>query len=389
MRSQTDTTGSAKVDVLGTVATEHILDRLKEAMRLAEEDLLDNLERFRELLEEASDQTDAWVLTRIADGVAESQQAVVRCEHSVLARVGGEPAAEFLLIPFGEVKVERPVAGGSFAFTPKHAESARHWFDQMGRKLAIDYEHQSFERHNTRPDGLRPAAGWIGRLEVRDDGLWACDVTWTDRARELLRSGEYRYFSPVIYWTDEDYGDVAALGPVALTNDPAMRGVQPLAAARRDPVEPQTPENVASRARSGTEGDEDDVEAASALHQELEAAQEEVSLLRRQLAAQEADTFVERGMRLGKILDSTSMDWREDYLRDPEHAEARLARAPVVLPPGRVVKVGARGEILSGQGGALNRELQERWGIEEEDLAAYERALAAGRIKRFGAVPSA
>src|SRR6185436_3109707 len=120
-----------------------------------------------------------------------------------------------------------------FEFTRRHAESAAAWFASLGRKLAIDYEHQSFERHNTRADGLRPAAGWVGGLQVREDGLWAVDVTWTARAKELLAAGEYRYFSPVIFWTDEDYGDVAALGPVALTNDPAMRGVTPLAAARR------------------------------------------------------------------------------------------------------------------------------------------------------------
>src|SRR5262249_51765447 len=137
---------------------------------------------------------------------------------------------EFLLIPFGDVQVERPLAGGDFVFTREHAAAAVAWFESIGRKLAIDYEHQSFALHNTRPDGLRPAAGWIGGLQIRGDGLWAADVTWTDRARELLAGGEYRYFSPVIFWADEDYASLAALGPVALTNDPAMHGVQPLAA---------------------------------------------------------------------------------------------------------------------------------------------------------------
>ena len=50
----------------------------------------------------------------------------------------------------------------------------------MGRKLAIDYEQQSFDRFNTRPDGLRPAAAWIGGLEIRDNGLWA--IWGMDRA---------------------------------------------------------------------------------------------------------------------------------------------------------------------------------------------------------------
>ncbi|GAG50251.1 unnamed protein product, partial [marine sediment metagenome] len=40
------------------------------------------------------------------------------------------------------------------------------------------------------------------------------------------------YFSPVIYWTDEDCTDLVSLGPVALTNDPAMSGAQRLAAKK-------------------------------------------------------------------------------------------------------------------------------------------------------------
>ena len=363
--------------MLGAVATQHILDRLKEALRLAEQDLPNNLQRFRELLESASDQTDAWMLTRIADREARSERPMSRFEYSMLSRPGGEPLEEFLLIPYGEVRVERAASGTNFVFDNRHAVSARRWFEQMERKLAIDYEHQSFDRYNTRPDGLRPAAGWIGRLEVREDGLWACEVTWTDRAKELLRSGEYRYFSPVIYWTDEDYTDVAALGPVALTNDPAMRGVRPLAATRRDPEELSVAEDNTGQA-----------EPDAVLHAEIATLNDEIELLQKQLSAQEADTFVERGMRLGKIVDSTSMDWREDYLRDPERTQVRLERAPVLLPPGRVIKVDTRGEILRGgkleHGSKRGEATPGHSTVETEDLEAYDRALAAGRIHRFG-----
>ena len=376
MKSKAHRVSPTDVDTLGTVATQHILDRLKEALRLAERGLPNNLPRFRELLEEASDQTDAWVLTRTAGQEAQSERPVSRIGYSMLSRPGGEPLDEFLLIPFGNVQIERATAGANFVFENKHAESARRWFEQMGRKLAIDYEHQSFDRYNTRPDGLRPAAGWIGRIEVREDGLWACDVTWTDHAKELLRSGEYRYFSPVVYWTDEDYTDVAALGPVALTNDPAMRGVRPLAASRREPDDASVMENEAAQAEPDT-----------VLQAEIAALNDEIELLQTQLAAQEADTFVEGGIRLGKIVDSTSMDWREDYLRDPERTQARLQRAPVLLPPGRVIKLDARGEVV--RGGTVERGLKPGedmagpGAVEAEDLEAYERALAAGRIRPF------
>jgi phage I-like protein len=55
--------------------------------------------------------------------------------------------------------------------------------------MAIDYEHESVPRLNSRPDGLAPAAGWISELEVRGDGLWAAGIEWTARAQELLASG--------------------------------------------------------------------------------------------------------------------------------------------------------------------------------------------------------
>jgi hypothetical protein len=392
LEGNTQTVGPREDDALSAVAARNVLGRLKEAVQLTEQGLSENAGRLRELLEEATAQVDGWSAAHSAVTPSEPPQHAAQVACSLLTRSSAEPVAEFLLIPFGEVEVERPIAGGSFVFTRRHADSARRWFEQMGRKLAIDYEHQSFQRHNTRVDGLRPAAGWVGRLEVRGDGLWACDVTWTDRAKELLRSGEYRYFSPVIYWTDEDYSDVAGLGPVALTNDPALRGVQALAASRaRDAV--MDPEEVGDL-RELDDGDNParGTPADSLLRRELEAAHEEIGQLRKELTAQEADAFVERGMRLGKILDSTSMDWRADYLRDREQAEARLQRAPVLLPPGRVMKLDARGDVVSGRRveGELKRNewARRRWGIEAEDLAAYERALAAGRIVRLGAAQS-
>jgi len=362
-------------------AQEQIVTRLQEALRLAAGDCAAQAARLHELLCDLADRTAALELTACLGAGEDEDRPVSYLRCSLPTSAGGEPVNEFLLIPFGEVALERPAAGKSFVFTRQQAESAKRWMDRIGRKLAIDYEHQSFDRFNTRQDGLRPAAGWVGGLEVREDGLWAVDVTWTDRAKELLRSGEYRYFSPVVFWTDEERTDVAALGPVALTNDPAMRGVQPLAAKRSSRGEGGEAEcgEQGAESDSGTDETEEVVPRA-----ELEAAEAEVAVLQRQLHGLEADAFVERGMRFGKILDSNSMDWREDYLRNPEAAEDRLARAPVLLPPGRVLALSQRGcvEPLT----AAEREFRRRasvygrWGISAEDLAAYDRALAAGRV---------
>lgn len=368
---------------LEDVAREQVLARLRDVTGVLSGDASVQWDEVHEVLADLVDRIAALDMTRSMEGVAEAGGAASCLRGVVLAGGAGQPVEEFLLIPFGEVVVERPCAGSSFVFTRAHADSAKRWFDGIGRKLAIDYEHQSFDRFNTRGDGLRPAAGWIGKLDVREDGLWAVEVAWTERAEELLRSGEYRYFSPVVFWTDEDHTDVAALGPVALTNDPAMRGIQSLAARRQlgsaEEEGDTAGESGCEQTRAGAE---------SVVGTELDEARREIGLLKRKLSGQEADTFVERGMRLGKILDSTSMDWREDYLDDPERTEQRLARAPVLLPPGRVMALDRRGEV-QGLNEAertfrQHSELYRRWGIGPEDLAAYERAAAAGRVKYGG-----
>lgn len=346
---------------LEMLAGARILERLREARRLAAAGLTRNGEQVRELLADVMDRLDANTLLQRGCGDSRPESVSSRMAFE---RGFGSPVGEFLLIPFGEVKVDRPLAGGSFQFTAEQSQAAVKWFEALGRKLAIDYEHQSIETYNTRKDGLRPAAGWIGGLESREDGLWATLVEWTDAARQMLARGEYRYFSPVIYWADEELETLIGLGPVALTNDPAMCGVSALAAGRRKAVQ---------------ERDEAGTENVDLLTQELAAAQDEVALLSRRLAAQEADAFVERGMRLGKILDSTSMDWRADFQRDAAMAEARLDRAPVVRPPGRILTLDGRG--IAAERIAAGRPAWQKWGADALDLAAYERAVQAGRVQ--------
>ncbi|MBU0638051.1 MAG: phage protease [Planctomycetes bacterium] len=370
--------GSAALDA---VAQQQILTRLREAVELVEGGTSVADERLREILAEVLDRAEAWTVVRALDEARAVSEVASWLSCAALTRASRDPVTEWLLIPFGEVGVERPVAGGSFVFTRGHAESAKRWFDSLGRKLAVDYEHQSFDRLNARADGLRPAAGWIGGLEVRDDGLWAVDVTWTRRAQELLRSGEYRYFSPVIYWTDEDHSDVAGLGPVALTNDPAMHGVRPLTAARR------RAEQAKATSDAEAAGQQSAVDPGT--RAELEAAEAEIALLSARLQAQEAEAFVARGLRLGKVLESTRQDWWEDFLRDADMAEERLARAPVVAPPGRMVGVDRRGAVAALASAERDfragAEAYRSMGIEVEDLTAYERAAAAGRVRRGGA----
>lgn len=132
-----------------------------------------------------------------------------------------EPPSEFRIFAFGPVKTVK----GDFVFDEEAArlviEAAARW----GNRFSIDYEHQAVIG-----SGPAPAAAWFD-LELRDDGLWAVNVEWTDRAAEFLRQREYRYFSPAFDF-DPKTRRITELVNVALTNLPATREMQPLVAKR-------------------------------------------------------------------------------------------------------------------------------------------------------------
>ncbi len=89
----------------------------------------------------------------------------------------------------------------------------------------IDYEHQTLHKEaNGQP---APAAGWIHGLRwIEGRGLFA-EVELTQRAKDVIASGEYRYFSPVFLYAP-DTGEVLKVTMGALTNNPAVHGMQAL-----------------------------------------------------------------------------------------------------------------------------------------------------------------
>ena len=101
--------------------------------------------------------------------------------------------------------------------------------------LLVDFDHSSHD-----PAQPTTAAGWIGGLEHRDDGLYA-QIRWSDLGHQALTGGRYRLASPVWnradcdQWTApaSDGRDTVHLRPrrldrLALTNDPNLPGLMPL-----------------------------------------------------------------------------------------------------------------------------------------------------------------
>lgn len=96
-------------------------------------------------------------------------------------------------------------------------------YERSGIDIVCDYEHQTLF------GGEAPASGWILKdpisLKAENGELFA-QIEWTDRAKAMIMSGEYRYMSPVFAPNTLSQTDGSNIGwilhSVALTNKPFL-----------------------------------------------------------------------------------------------------------------------------------------------------------------------
>jgi phage I-like protein len=132
-----------------------------------------------------------------------------------------------------------------FAITRQDLETVVANFRKKANgEVVIDYDHSTeFAAGQGQP---APAAGWLKSI---DDGPDASGVLWgqaefTEKAREMLASKEYKYISPVIAWgtrnktTGEQQG--ATITSVALTNQPVLEEMPAIALSEGWVVETTT-----------------------------------------------------------------------------------------------------------------------------------------------------
>jgi len=113
--------------------------------------------------------------------------------------------------------------------------------DQQQDKVLIDYEHQTLNASkNGQP---APASGWFKNIQwVEGLGMFATDVEWTEKAKNLIKNKEYRYISPVFSYNKKT-GEILALHHVGLVNQAAIDGMQDvseLMAAKVEHIAPPT-----------------------------------------------------------------------------------------------------------------------------------------------------
>lgn len=94
--------------------------------------------------------------------------------------------------------------------------------------ILIDFEHQSLR---ARENGKRvEAAGWVPRtFEWREgSGLFATNIIWVGDTPDLIKQKKLRYISTVFFY-DAETGEVLEIVSIALTNTPALDGLDALA----------------------------------------------------------------------------------------------------------------------------------------------------------------
>jgi len=133
----------------------------------------------------------------------------------------------YQVVPMGEFAVKH---GGQRILQVIDARAvasmAQRYLD-AGEKLLVDFDHFSYDT------GQRSeAAGWIVSVEARTDGLWA-RIEWSDVGQPAIVNKRYRFISPV--WMPDDCEDLGGdrlrplrLDSVGLTNQPNLKGMQPL-----------------------------------------------------------------------------------------------------------------------------------------------------------------
>jgi phage I-like protein len=101
--------------------------------------------------------------------------------------------------------------------------------------IPIDHEHASEAPANegSIPTHGAPAQGWITDMKIEGGNLWGL-VEWTAQAREYIKNGNYRHFSPAVRLGSKDRVTGKPIGARmtsgALTNSPYLAGMQRIAA---------------------------------------------------------------------------------------------------------------------------------------------------------------
>lgn len=258
---------------------------------------------------------------------------------------------------------------GAFTLDRAAFESCIAAFNAQANPIPIDWEHAS-----VRGDVEKArAAGWVQRLELRDDGLWAL-VEWTEEGAGDIRSGAYRYCSGVFEFGKPDRRTgkpiPCCLTSIGLTNTPFIDGQRPIALSQRrvalsGGTKMEIPRDALEEALKKLEGDKFTAEQLRSLIAAVEAMQ----------AAQDPEG-AEVEVEVEEPVDMSALKSDEPADAKNENGAKPLADAPV--PPAEVPM--AEGDAMPADPAAVLAELESIAAAMGKDVAgvlAYLREMAS------------
>jgi phage I-like protein len=132
-------------------------------------------------------------------------------------------STQLVLVPEGTFSgVDgRPFDAPHWKLTPERGEQIVAALNQRQVDMVIDYEHATLKAQETGEPA--PASGWLKAAHfsyVKGVGICSTKFEWLDRAKSYIESEEYKYLSPVLFYTKT--GEVVGLHSVALTNTPNL-----------------------------------------------------------------------------------------------------------------------------------------------------------------------
>jgi len=327
----------------------------------------------------------------------------------------GSPPKAFRLLPYGRFKAAdgsgRPAGiPEGWLLDQASAVAIASAFNTRSDARVIDYEHQTLHAEaNGKP---APAAGWIGKLEARVDGLYAVDVEWTAAAASMIAAKQYRYISPVFPY-DKRTGRVLAVAHAALTNFAGLDGLTDLAAmsalAARfaQVVQPEeempmkallaalglpetateaealaalnalktahTGELAALRAKSTEAPDPAryvEVATLTAVRGELATATTELAALKAEKHEAEVDKVVKAALAAGKLTPATEKWARDLGKSDLAALKSYVEAAPVVVKPGETQSGGKGVDGKSHQHTDADTAVMKALGLTADQFAA-------------------
>jgi phage I-like protein len=157
-------------------------------------------------------------------------KATVALTFEITANADGTVPTEAHLLPSGYFRATdgRPYCCAAWFIDAAVAAQVIARMAAKKNDTMFDFEHQSLYADDN--DGLpTPAAGWFHALEWRETGLYAINIDWVEDTKPLILSKKIRYISAVFSYY-EGTGEVLEILSVALTNSPALDGLDALAA---------------------------------------------------------------------------------------------------------------------------------------------------------------